>query len=215
MEHLLTAPWYSSLGTAGIWLPPSLYAQAEPSFETLKTISTSLLSLPLDGYLFEKLPYVLSLDRSEVQWHFNPLCKGCNFRSTCSTNAVQRGKLGAMANISHHEADILRSLLSISRSHGCSEESTDIEDLHSAVVSGKRASFIERHHSSSLKAAKRILKAQGHFSPIIEAARLGVVQVNSLVSAAVYYSMAFHSLSTNAYIPFRAWKTSLSSCHLS
>ena len=87
-----------------------------------------------------------------------------------------------MANISHHDADILRSLLSISRSRGGPEVLTDIEELHSTFDSSERVNLIAKYHPTTLKSARRILKTHGRVSPVVEAARTGVVQVGSLIN---------------------------------
>lgn len=94
---------------------------------------------------------------------------------------VQNGKLGAMANISHHDAEVLRSLLSVSRLDRHNEELNDIEDLHSIFSSGKRLNKVAKHHPTTLKAAKRILKLQNSSSPVVEAVRTGIIQVSNML----------------------------------
>ena len=170
-------PHYRPLGNAAVWIPPSIYgSKNEPSFDDLRSIATPLLSLPLDNFLFNEAPRLLELQREDMKWHLNPLCRGCAYEGDCKQRAVRNGELGSMANIPIQDSEVLRSLLTVS---GRKSSLTDIEDLHRLVGSKSRMENLQKSNASLLKKAKRILKIQGNTSPVIAAARTRQVQVRS------------------------------------
>ncbi|KAI5119162.1 hypothetical protein M0805_008645 [Coniferiporia weirii] len=220
LESLFLSSHYKAMGTAAVWIPPSIYEHNEPSFNELKSVPTPLLSLPLDDFLFKRLPLVLSAPRSAVKWHLNPLCRGCAYEHDCRSNAVIGGELGSMANISIQDAGVLKNVLAVTRSQSGFAPLTDIEDLYSAFNSKGTIRELDKNHSANTKKAMRILKIRGKTSPLIDAARLKQVQplnkrmytlpsnediaiVISLVldpttnALAAYYISTFSNLSAN------------------
>jgi hypothetical protein len=153
-----------------------------PSFDDLKSINTSLLAPSLDDFLFRRLPKILSLPRESVEWHLNPLCRGCPFRSDCEQRTIEDGELGTMPNISLAQVKTIRTLLGISRGFAPTESSlTDIEDLHLLLADVGRLNKIKVSYPSTLKKAKRILGVQRNslVSPAVEAARTTTIQVGA------------------------------------
>ncbi|KAJ7099528.1 hypothetical protein B0H15DRAFT_878098 [Mycena belliarum] len=182
LSYLLPRPFFQPAGSAAIWLPPAdgFGADSEPSFDDLKSINTSLLAPSLDDFLFRRLPKILSLPREKVDWHYNPLCRGCPFKSDCETRTIEDGELGAIPNMSFAEVKTIRTLLGISRgSSGTDSFVTDIEDLHLLLADAAKLEKIRSSFPSTLKKAKRILAVQRNslVSPIVEAARTKTVQV--------------------------------------
>ena len=172
------------MGTSAIWIPPSNRRTSDPSFDGLKTISVSLLSLPLDNFFFNKLPEIVSKQRANVAWHFNPLCRGCPFEDDCSSKSVEQGRIGAIADISLRDEAILRSILTLVRSKSHPPQLHDIEELDETIRSRPVMQELFRFHPTTVKKAKRILKLtdqpgnSGAFSsPIIDAALTKRVQV--------------------------------------
>ncbi|KAL5512604.1 hypothetical protein ACEPAG_3257 [Sanghuangporus baumii] len=196
LESLLPSH-YHPMGTAAVWIPPSIYggedassSASEPSFDNLRSIATPLLSPPLDDYLFNKIPYILDCQKEEVKWHLNPLCRGCTYERDCTERAVQDGELGVMPNVSIPDAEVLRAFLAVSgkqktclpsssspSSSSPSAHISDMEDLYKTVKSKSKMLEIKKSHASIYKKAKRILKIQGDVSPVVEAARTNQVQV--------------------------------------
>ncbi|KAL5483134.1 hypothetical protein ACEPAI_8363 [Sanghuangporus weigelae] len=187
---------YHPMGTAAVWIPTSIYgggntssSASEPSFDNLRSIATPLLSSPLDDYLFNKVPYILDRQKEEVKWHLNPLCRGCTYERDCTERAVRDGELGVMPNVSIQDAEVLRSFLAISGKQKTSLSSSssssssssaglsDMEDLYKTVKSKSEMLEMQKNHASIYKKVKRILKFQGHMSPVVEAARTKQVQV--------------------------------------
>ncbi|KAJ7686577.1 hypothetical protein B0H17DRAFT_1204242 [Mycena rosella] len=182
LSYLLPQPFFQPAGSAAVWLPPSKGFDSEsiPSFDDLKSINTSLLSPSLDDFLFRRLPKILSLPRESVDWHYNPLCRGCSFKSDCEKRTVEDGELGAMPNISLAQVKTIRTLLGISRADSGSESSvTDIEDLHLLLTDVSKLDAINKSYPSTLKKARRILAVQrnSRASPAVEAARTKTVQI--------------------------------------
>lgn len=184
MEYLLGPPRFEPVGTSGVWIPPPNQRTGSPSFDGLRTISVSLLSLALDDFLFDKLPEILSRPRKRVEWHFNPLCRGCPFENECSNWAEEEGRLGAMPDISLQDAAILRNILGLVRSKTVPPRLTDIEELDETLHSRIVMQELTRFHPSVVKKAKRILKLTDspddrsvYSSPLIDAARTQRVQV--------------------------------------
>lgn len=148
-----------------------------------------MLSLPLDDFLFRRLPEILSLSRGEVFWHYNPLCHGCPFSQGCEKKAIEKGKLGSMSNISIGEAKSLRSLLLLRQSSETTapHEVTDIEDLASLLEDRDGMRKISKSYPVTLRKAQRILalpfrtrnsiKSILPHSPVLQAARTRQIQV--------------------------------------
>jgi hypothetical protein len=130
--------------------------------------------------LFRRLPKILSLPRASIDWHLNPLCRGCSFELDCEKRTVQDGELGSIPNISLAEVKTIRTLLGISRGFSTGDTAvTDIEDLHLLLSDASKLGKIRNSFPSTLKKAKRILAVQRSslVSPMVEAARTKTVQV--------------------------------------
>ncbi|TDL18051.1 P-loop containing nucleoside triphosphate hydrolase protein [Rickenella mellea] len=155
LQQLLPLPRYTPAETASVWLTPS--PGDSPSLDGLKPIAISLLSLPLDDFMFRKLPAMLALSPESVKWHFNPLCNGCPYEKICSTDAVRHGKLGAMANINIQDAQLLQNVLGLTRTTS-SDHLTDIEDLDQLLNSSKRLDKLHDLYPSTVRKVQRILK---------------------------------------------------------
>ncbi|KAJ7287131.1 P-loop containing nucleoside triphosphate hydrolase protein [Mycena rebaudengoi] len=187
LSYLLPQPYFQPAGSAAIWLPPADGFDLEsslPSFDDLKSINISLLAPSLDDFLFRRLPKVLSLPRDSVDWHFNPLCRGCDFNASCKQRTIENGELGSMPNISLDEVRSIRTLLGISRGTAGRESAepatTDIEDLHLLMANGDKLKEIEKSFPSTVKRVKRILAIStraSRVSPALEAARTKEIKV--------------------------------------
>ncbi|KAJ7496852.1 hypothetical protein FB451DRAFT_1209000 [Mycena latifolia] len=182
LSYLLPQPFFRPAGSAAIWLPPAdgFDAESKPSFDDLKSINTSLLAPSLDDFLFRRLPKILSLPRESVDWHLNPLCRGCPFKSDCEKRTVEDGELGAIPNMSLAEVKTIRTLLGISQGFpGTNSSVTDIEDLHLLLADASKLAKIKDSFPSTLKKAKRILAVQRNSlaSPVLEAARTKTIQI--------------------------------------
>ncbi|KAJ6589935.1 hypothetical protein DFH09DRAFT_219264 [Mycena vulgaris] len=182
LSYLLPRPFFSPAGSAAIWLPPldGFDADSIPSLDDLKSINTSLLAPSLDDFLFRRLPKILSLPRESVDWHLNPLCRGCPFKSDCEKRTVEDGELGTMPNISLAQVKPIRTLLGISRGiSGTDFSVTDIEDLHLLLADAGKLDKIKKTYPSTLKKVKRVLAVQRNSlaSPVVEAARTNTTQI--------------------------------------
>ncbi|KAK7036431.1 hypothetical protein VNI00_011628 [Paramarasmius palmivorus] len=188
LQHLLPQPFFTHVGTAAVWLPPEDgFNVVLPSLDDLKPVDISLLSHPLNGFLFRRLPQALELPKSAVPWHFNPTCQGCPYTSICKERSIENGELGSMSNISFGQAKVLRSLLSMWRSHGeyaTGESVTDIEDLSRLFKRGDRVQSLTDSNPITMRKAKRILALPARVrgstslrSPVVEAARSRSIQV--------------------------------------
>lgn len=179
------------MGKASIWLPPFRGTSSHfsvPSLNDLKPIPTSLLSIPLDEFFFQSLPELMSTPYEDVKWHYNALCQGCPFENDCSERAVREGKLGAMANISIQDEQVLQDFISLASVRVANmprtEELTDIECLDQIVTSDESMERFRVSHPSIVKKAERILKLpqkrsrKGTHSPVIDAARTRVLQAS-------------------------------------
>ncbi|KAJ6593412.1 hypothetical protein B0H19DRAFT_921449 [Mycena capillaripes] len=181
LSHLLQEP-FQPAGSAAIWLPPAdgFDSETAPSFDDLKSINISLLKPSLDDFLFRRLPKILSLPRASINWHLNPLCRGCPFEPDCEKRTVEDGELGSIPNISLSQVTTIRSLLGISRGISTADTVvTDIEDLHLLLSDAGKLDKIQNLFPSTLKKAKRILAVQRSslVSPAVEAARTKTVHV--------------------------------------
>ncbi|KAJ7668719.1 hypothetical protein DFH06DRAFT_207163 [Mycena polygramma] len=181
LSLLLPEP-FQPAGSAAIWLPPAEGFDSEtmPSFDDLKSINIGLLKPSLDDFLFRRLPKILSLPRTSVDWHLNPLCRGCPFEPDCEKRTVEGGEVGSIPNISLSQVTTIRTLLGISRGLSTADTAvTDIEDLHILLGDVGKLGTIQNSFPSTLKKAKRILAVQRGFvvSPMVEAARTKTVQV--------------------------------------
>ncbi|KAJ7209787.1 hypothetical protein GGX14DRAFT_364698 [Mycena pura] len=182
LSYLLPKPFFRPAGTAAIWLPPANGFDSDtiPSVDDIKSIDISLLTPSLDDFLFRRLPKILFRPRDSVNWHLNPLCRGCPFETDCTKKTIQNGELGSMPNISLGQVETIRTLLGISRGFGATGTAdTDIEDLHLLFGDVNKLRKIEHSYPSTLKKVKRILAIQRNSlaSPVLEAARTRKVQV--------------------------------------
>ena len=172
------------MGTVSVWLlKPSETGTFEPSFEDIRSYPTSLLIPILDKFVFRQLPLILAQDRRDVKWHYNPLCRGCPFESSCRIRATEDHELGAMANISIQDADVLRTILELERPTNLSDRLSDIEDLDLIVRSKRTVTKLRSSHPSAIRRAQKILalptreSSKIQNSPVTAAALLGNVQV--------------------------------------
>ncbi|KAJ7030016.1 P-loop containing nucleoside triphosphate hydrolase protein [Mycena alexandri] len=178
LSYLLPQPFFQPAESAAVWLPPAI--ESNPSLDDLKSINITLLAPSIDDFLFRRLPKILSLPRIAVEWHLNPLCRGCPFETDCEKRTVEDGELGSIPNISLAEVKTLRTLLGISLDFSPADASeTDIEDLHLLLGDAGKLSKIGASFPSTLKKAKRILAVQraSLHSPAVEAARTKTVQI--------------------------------------
>ncbi|KAJ3833831.1 hypothetical protein F5878DRAFT_387710 [Lentinula raphanica] len=189
LNHLLPRTFFRASNSAAVWLPPDDgFDQNPPSLDDLKAVEISLLSFPLDDFLFRRLPAILSLPREDVFWHYNPLCQSCPFSPDCRQNAIDQGEIGSMSNISIPEAKLLRSLLQLwqesQRSHSPGE--TDIEDLALLLQDSNAMQRISGSYPVTMRKARRTLalpsrnrknSKQDVSSPVVEAARTGKIQI--------------------------------------
>ncbi|KAF5393462.1 hypothetical protein D9757_000477 [Collybiopsis confluens] len=189
LEHLLPKDFFQPSNAAAVWLPPEDgFDKNSPSFDDLKTIETSLLSLPLNDFLFRRLPEILSLPRKDVFWHYNPLCHGCLFSKDCAQKSIDQGEIGSMSNISIAEAKLLQSLLHIWKDFGTATSTgvSDIEDL--GLLLNDRAGMTEigKSYPLTLRKARRVLSLPTKYrsssrvaarSPVLEAARSMQIQI--------------------------------------
>ncbi|KAG2016116.1 hypothetical protein CC2G_009317 [Coprinopsis cinerea AmutBmut pab1-1] len=190
LQHLLMAPFFEAAGKAGVWLPPEDgFNVAPPSFDDIKSIDLSLLSPSLDTFLFDRLPRLLSLPKSRVKWHFNPLCSGCDYSAQCKRTVIREGRLGTMPNVSINDARVLQEFISLGEQaiEGFERNPpADIEDLHYLVSKKKRISVIESQAPITVQKVRKILalpkrirrgdKAQNS-SSVLDAARAKAVQI--------------------------------------
>jgi hypothetical protein len=175
------------MGTASIWLPPypnPLVSSPEPSFTDIKPNLTRLLSVPLDEFLFKRLPTLLNAPFNEVKWHYNVLCQGCPFENECSERSVREGKVGAMSGISIQDAQVLEDFINMTDVRKDSPELTDIECLDQIVRSKHLMARFRRTHPSIVKKSERILKipkrrSEGAFSAVIDAAKTRTLRVSA------------------------------------
>ncbi|KAJ7188762.1 hypothetical protein C8R46DRAFT_1055706 [Mycena filopes] len=176
LSYLLPPPFFQPAGSAAVWLPPAI--ESSPSLDDLKSINITLLAPSIDDFLFRRLPKILSLPRSAVDWHLNPLCRGCPFEPDCERRTVGEGELGSIPNISLAEVKTIRTLLGISRDSS-PVEATDIEDLHLLLTNRLKLAKIKAFFPSTLRKAKRILAVPrvSLGSPVVEAARTKTVQI--------------------------------------
>lgn len=187
MKYILEHAFFEDTNSAGIWLPPSEgFDFDNPSLADIKTIDITLLSGPLDAFLFRRLPLILAQRRDQVEWHLNPLCKTCKFVSDCTAKTVETGQLGKIPNLSVEEAHVLKDLLRLGRGRlePAPEPLTDIEELHKLVNTDGLLKRIAAHGSGTVKKSRQMLAiprqkrlASSTTSPVIEAARSGQIQV--------------------------------------
>ncbi|KAJ7594888.1 hypothetical protein C8J56DRAFT_927866 [Mycena floridula] len=185
LKYLLPDSQFTSSGNAAIWLPPvEGFSSSIPSFNDIKTITTSLLSSSLDNFFFSQLPRIIFLDRKAVSWHYNPMCRGCPYTSECRDTAVQQGELGSMSNISIEDARSLRYLLRMSHDEDIvsSAHLSDIEDLSSLISDRGKLGRLSRKFPMTVKKVRRILsmpvrEADKNISPVLNAASTKAIQV--------------------------------------
>ena len=192
LKYLLGDPFYHAADSAGIWFPPKNGFHASiPSFEDIKTIPISLFASAFDTFLFKKLPRVLNQPYEQVEWHYNPLCRGCKYEPECRPRA-QKGGLGSMPNISIDDARVLKDLLRLSHVsapfNSDDEKLTDIEQLHDLFAKPRKLDIISGRSPVLVKKSKQILAVSRRrmkrgpiLSPLIEAARENTIQVSSEV----------------------------------
>jgi hypothetical protein len=182
LSHILQPPFFYAAGSAGIWLPPKDGFQfSPPSITDINSLSVSLLAPAFDAYLFRELPQVISLPFEKVNWHYNPLCRGCRYEPDCRSRAVAENKLGIIPNVSIDDAKVLKDLLRASRAI---PPLTDIEELHELMMNPAKLEQIAKTSPTVLRKAKQILllpkrKKGILISPAVEAARTRQIQVSS------------------------------------
>ena len=154
--------------TASVWLQPdqtSAISQPTPSFDTLFSVQVSLLGPPLEDFFFRKLPEIVHRGAfRDVPWHYNALCRGCDFESKCRGRALSEKTIGAMPNISLGEASTLKSLIdrAVLDTDASTQESspghiTDLEDLDMICRDREILARLIRQLPTTSRAAKRIL----------------------------------------------------------
>jgi len=200
---MLSEPFRSS-GEAAVWLPPpGGFLLFLPSLEQMRTVDLHLISDSLKAFLFHRLPKILALPRSEVSWHFNPLCRTCPFQPECRTRTIREETLGSMPNVSLDQAHLLDSLLVISRGKeidSMPKKLTDIEDLHRLFADKTKLNALERAFPSTLRKSKRILglpnRSNGRHissSAKVEAARTNTIQVRAFLDCVLLVFTLYRS----------------------
>ncbi|CAK5281681.1 unnamed protein product [Mycena citricolor] len=180
LSYILPEPFFKRDGSAAVWLPPAdgFTPSTIPSLEDIRSIQIDLLAPSLDELLFRRLPKILGLPKASVRWHLNPLCRDCAFESECAGKATEGQEIGCVPNISLAEAEVIRSLLGISRAARASgPRVSDIEDLHDLFQDEGKLRDLVRGFPSTIKRAKRILSVTNGQSPLVEAARKKAVQI--------------------------------------
>ena len=154
--------------TASVWLQPdqtSAIMQPTPSFDTLFSVQVSLLGPPLEDFFFRKLPEIVHRGAwHDVPWHYNSLCRGCDFEGECRGRAVSEKTIGAMPNISLGEASTLKSMIDravldvdTSTQEPSSGRITDLEDLDLICRDREKLARVTRRLPTTSRAVKRIL----------------------------------------------------------
>lgn len=187
LQNFLPEPHFSPIGTAGVWIsPPLVDGQYHPSLDTMKTISISLLSEPLNRFIFNKLPAIISLPYENVRWHYNPLCRGCPYEGDCRQRAVKEKRLGFLPNISIQDSETLKKVLTAKRRLIPGEAPlADIEDLDRTFHSDLAMQWLHATHPGQLKQARRIL-ALPEYSNKVE---IRSPVIDSAVSASTSFSL--------------------------
>ncbi|KAG6902770.1 hypothetical protein C0995_011918 [Termitomyces sp. Mi166 len=186
LVYILPRDSFYPEGSAAIWLPPSEgFDKSPPSLDDLKSIENTLLASSLEQFFFEKLPDIIAAPIKDIEWHYNPQCRGCPYEQECKMNVLVKGELGSMPNISLEDARLLKGLLRVS-SNGVERDVsarplTDIEDLHKLIAEPTRLEELTLQFPSMVKRCKRILalpkKNKQQNSPVVQAARTRSPQV--------------------------------------
>ncbi|KAF8584284.1 hypothetical protein K439DRAFT_1616799 [Ramaria rubella] len=131
---LILPPSFIPAPTVAVWLPSSLSSSTDSS-ETLLSLTTlhptpiTHLVAPLSNILFTRVPAILSNPRSEISWHFNPLCRSCSYASTCRARVEEEQGLGKAGEISLNDADEVRRFLKRVTELSPAHRDREIEDL--------------------------------------------------------------------------------------
>ncbi|PPQ97622.1 hypothetical protein CVT26_002553 [Gymnopilus dilepis] len=190
LNDLLRNPPFQSTDTAGVWLSPSASSDmVTPSMSDIKKMSISLLAPIFNTLLFKELPKVIGLPYDEVDWHYNPLCRGCRFEHECRVRATDEGTIGSMPNVSIDDAHVLKDLLRISRGSSrppLERPLPEIEELHKLFEDDTKLDLLAKS-PVALNKARQILSVpknsssmQGRLgvcSPVVEASRSRRIQV--------------------------------------
>ena len=153
---------FTSSTTASIWL---LNQDAPTPF------SPALLKSQMDSFLFSVLPELLQLPPNSVPWHYNSLCGGCRWQSSCRERTEREQTVSMIPDLNIEEAEFLREVVNSNTSL------TDIEELASLVQNGLEP-FASKFPSSAHR-VRRILGVGRDFrsSPILKAVTSKSLQV--------------------------------------
>ncbi|KAI8921333.1 hypothetical protein DFJ77DRAFT_545863 [Powellomyces hirtus] len=163
-----------------VWIPPSdatvITAAETPSLTG--EFSLPMLRPLLENFLFEEVPRTLSKPVTKVPWHFNPLCRGCDFVNRCAGETVKEGRLGNIPNLSISDHTFLKDVAV--GSGGL----TDLEDLHRLVHSGGSGRGRDLGPGSWAKVSRLLnLQRGGHGKETIDLAACGIHESSVLRSA--------------------------------
>ncbi|KAI8816837.1 uncharacterized protein EV422DRAFT_271871 [Fimicolochytrium jonesii] len=122
-----------------IWIPAKGTALDICDVPSPKGSFPLLMLQPLlETFLFEELSRLLSTDLTNVPWHLNPLCQGCEFLPRCRAETVREKRLGKIPHLSGADAVFLKEVI---QTYGSGKRS-ELEDLESIVrVSALRDDF--------------------------------------------------------------------------
>ncbi|KAF9012543.1 hypothetical protein BDQ17DRAFT_1344125 [Cyathus striatus] len=182
LSYILPRPLFQNAGDAG-------YHKAIPNTEDIRSIDISLLAPAIDQFIFYRLPRILYAPRQNVSWHYNPLCRGCDYEAECRANAEHERTFGSMPNISIGDAQTLNELLRHSRhqrllSEAAEEPLSDIEDLHLFLSNPTNIHQLDISFPSVARNARRILylppkrgQEDTIASPVVDSVRTNTVQI--------------------------------------
>jgi hypothetical protein len=169
---------------ASIWLSPPEGNSPEDMPEPSPT-PLSLLLRPLRVLLFKTLPMILSLPSHRVEWHLNPLCRGCDFERKCTATTKAEKRLGGIPNLSMSEAQFIREVMNISKGQ---EKKSELEDLED-IIGGPRLARINESYENTGKKFQRLLHVRmvdgKPRSTLLEAAISGRPQVSEVANRQV------------------------------
>ncbi|KAJ3181160.1 hypothetical protein HDU87_001289 [Geranomyces variabilis] len=134
-----------------VWIPPTTADRDEALPAPGGEFSLPMLQPLLETFLFSDVPRTLSQELSQVPWHFNPLCQGCDFVERCERETLEQRMLGNVPGLSLPDAAFLKEAVAAA---GCGRGEIDLEDLH-RLVHGTDG--LARLRSSQRARASRLL----------------------------------------------------------
>lgn len=159
---MLTNPIFIASDVASIWLPSAENLKGSaPAFDTIENVAIPLLSPPLEEFFFGSLPRIIHQHQANVPWHFNPLCRGCQFESKCRDRSIKEGRFGSMPDISLADVAVLHELQEHAKELGqetSKETLTDLEDLDRICRDAGLFANLAKNYPLSTRKAHGILR---------------------------------------------------------